>query len=164
MISDVTYFRYKEQVFNICAILDLYSRMVVGFSISHKNNVQLTKGTFKQVYENHKPESNLFFHANCESSYRSNTFCICLKSLEVTQSFSRAHVPYDNSVMKSFFSSLKREELYRTKYRLENEFRTAVKNYMLFYNEKRPHTKNGYKTPAKWELKFFSKQASKSNN
>lgn len=163
-VSDVTYFRYKEQVFYICAILDLYSRMVVGFRISHKNSTQLTKGTFKQAYENRKPENNLLFHTDRGSNYRSKTFCSYLKSLGVTQSFSRAHVPYDNSVMESFFSSLKREELYRTKYRSENEFRTAVKNYMIFYNEKRPHAKNGYKTPAKRELEFFSKQANKSNN
>lgn len=163
-VSDVTYFRYKEQVFYICAILDLYSRMVVGFRISHKNSTQLTKGTFKQAYENRKPERNLLFHTDRGSNYRSKTFCSYLKSLSVTQSLSRAHVPYDNSVMESFFSSLKREELYRTKYRSENEFRTAVKNYMIFYNEKRPHAKNGYKTPAKRELEFSSKQAKKSNN
>lgn len=163
-VSDVTYFRYKEQVFYICAILDLYSRMVVGFRISHKNSTQLTKGTFKQAYENRKPENNLLFHTDRGSNYRSKTFCSYLKSLGVTQSFSRAHVPYDNSVMESFFSSLKREELYRTKYRSENEFRTAVKNYMIFYNEKRSHAKNGYKTPAKRELEFFSKQTKKSNN
>lgn len=163
-VSDVTYFRWKDKVFYICAILDLYSRMVVGFRISHKNSTQLTKGTFKQAHENRKPESNLLFHTDRGSNYRSNTFCSYLKSLGVNQSFSRAHVPYDNSVMESFFSSLKREELYRTKYRSENEFRTAVKNYMEFYNEKRPHAKNGYKTPAKRELEFFSKQANKSSN
>ena len=163
-VSDVTYFKFKTQVFYICAILDLYSRMVVGFRISHKNSTQLTKGTFRQAYENRKPENNLLFHTDRGSNYRSNTFCSYLKSLGVTQSFSRAHVPYDNSVMESFFSSLKREELYRTKYRSENEFRTAVKNYMIFYNEKRPHAKNRYKTPAKRELEFFSKQANKSDN
>ena len=156
-VSDVTYFKFKTQVFYICAILDLYSRMVVGFRISHKNSTQLTKGTFRQAYENRKPENNLLFHTDRGSNYRSNTFCSYLKSLGVTQSFSRAHVPYDNSVMESFFSKIKREELYRTKYRSENEFRTAVKNYMVFYNEKRLHAKNGYKTPLKRELEFFSK-------
>lgn len=162
-VSDVTYFRFKEQVFYICAILDLYSRMVVGFRISHKNSTQLTKGTFKQAYENRKPRNDLLFHTDRGSNYRSKTFCSYLKSLGVTQLFSRAHVPYDNSVMESFFSSLKREELYRTKYRSENEFRTAVKNYMEFYNEKRPHAKNGYKTPLSKELEFFSRQANKTN-
>ena len=76
-----------------------------------------------------------------------------------TQPFSRAHIPYDNSVMEAFFSNLKREELYRTKYRSENEFRTAVDTYMVFYNEQRPHAKNGYKTPFKKELYFLNKQA-----
>lgn len=162
-VSDVTYFKLKTKVFYICAIIDLYSRMVVGYRISHKNSTQLTKGTFKQAYENRQPDNNLLFHTDRGANYRSNTFCSYLKSLNVTQSFSRAHIPYDNSVMESFFSSLKREELYRTKYRSENEFRTAVKNYMIFYNEKRPHAKNGYKTPIKKELEFLSNQAKKLN-
>ena len=61
--------------------------------------------------------------------------------------------------MEAFFSNLKREELYRTKYRSENEFRTAVDTYMVFYNEQHPHAKNGYKTPFKKELDFLDKQA-----
>lgn len=60
--------------------------------------------------------------------------------------------------MESFFSSLKREELYRTKYRSEYEFRTAVDNYMIFYNEHRPHAKNSYKTPLKKEQNFSVKR------
>ena len=63
--------------------------------------------------------------------------CDYLSSLNITQSFSRAHVPYDNSVMESFFSSMKREELYRTKYRSESDFRKAVDKYIIFYNTKR---------------------------
>ena len=59
--------------------------------------------------------------------------------------------------METFFSSLKREELYRTKYRSEREFRTAVDNYMIFYNEQRPHFYNGYKTPNVKEQEYFNK-------
>ena len=80
-----------------------------------------------------------------------------LEKLGVTQSFSRPYLPYDNSVVESFFSSLKREELYRTKYRSENEFRTAVGNYITFYNAKRPHSKNQYKTPDEAELEYYKK-------
>ena len=57
------------------------------------------------------------------------------------------------------FSNLKREELYRTKYRSEGEFRTVVDRYIVFYNEQRPHAKNGYKTPMKKELDYLNKQA-----
>lgn len=73
------------------------------------------------------------------------------------QSFSRVHIPYDNSVMESFFASLKREELYRTKYRSEREFRAAVDQYTVFYNEKRPHVRNQYKTPLEKGTEYYSR-------
>lgn len=116
----------------------------------------------KSIYgktQKRQPAEPLIFHTDRGSNYHSKTFCALLRSLGVTQSFSRAHIPYDNSVMESFFSNLKREELYRTKYRSENEFRTAVDKYMIFYNEQRLHAKNGYKTPSKKESDFFNKQA-----
>ena len=53
--------------------------------------------------------------------------------------------------MESFFSNMKREELYRTRYRSEREFKAAVREYITFYNEKRPHKKLRYKTPKKYE-------------
>ncbi|MEG2080816.1 MAG: IS3 family transposase, partial [Oscillospiraceae bacterium] len=158
-VSDVTYFRYDDKNYYICAILDLYARTVVGYRVGKVNSTQLVKSTFRMAYEERQPVLPLMFHTDRGANYRSKTFCTYLKSLEVTQSYSRAHVPYDNSVMESFFSSLKREELYRTKYRSENEFRTAVENYMTFYNERRPHAKNGYKTPMKKELDYYNNQA-----
>ena len=81
-----------------------------------------------------------------------------LVELNVKQSFSRSRVPYDNSVIESFFSSFKREELYRVKYRSEYEFRTAISTYMEFYNESRPHKNNKYLSPSRKEAEFFQKQ------
>ncbi len=148
-VSDVTCFRFNNKNYYICAILDLFSRMVVGYRIGKVNSTQLVRSTFQMAYKERCPIGPLTFHTDRGSNYHSKTFCGLLRSLGVTQSFSRAHIPYDNSVMESFFSNLKREELYRTKYRSENEFRTAVDTYMIFYNEQRPHAKNGYKTPLK---------------
>lgn len=162
-VSDVTYFRYKEKALYICVIIDLYARMVVGFRIGLKNSTRLIKSTFKIAYEQRQPQLPLLFHTDRGSNYRSNAFCAYLQSLGVTQSFSRAHVPYDNSVMESFFASMKREELYRTKYRSEQELRAAIAEYIKFYNETRPHVKNGYKTPTKKEQEYYenSKQTEK---
>ncbi|MGI5958579.1 MAG: integrase core domain-containing protein [Massiliimalia sp.] len=70
------------------------------------------------------------------SNYRSYAMRSYLQELSVIQSFSKAGVTYDNSVVESFFSSLKREELYRTKYRSEAELRAAIDAYMVFYNER----------------------------
>jgi len=158
-VSDVTYFRFNNKNYYICVILDLFSRMVVGYRIGKVNSTQLVRSTFQMAHEERQPVEPLIFHTDRGSNYHSKTFCTLLRSLGVTQSFSRAHIPYDNSVMESFFSNLKREELYRTKYHSEKEFRTAVDRYMVFYNEQRPHAKNGYKTPFKKELDFLNKQA-----
>lgn len=88
--------------------------------------------------------NDLIFHTDRGSNYRSSTFVTYLKSLKAIQSFSRAHVPYDNSVMESFFASLKREELYRTRYRSENDLIKALDDYIFFYNTKRPYSSNNY--------------------
>lgn len=157
-VSDVTYFLCKDTKYYICAIIDLYARKVVGYRVGKRNSTQLVKSTFKQAYESRKPDSGLIFHTDRGSNYRSYALCSYLRELGVVQSFSKAGVPYDNSVMESFFSSLKREELYRTKYRSEAEFRAAVDKYMVFYNERRPHTKNGYKTPMKLESIYYGEE------
>lgn len=157
-VSDVTCFRLNDKNYFICAILDLFARRVVGYRIGKNNSTQLVKSTFKMAFEERKPTMPLIFHTDRGTNYRAVTFCSYLKSLGVTQSFSRAHVPYDNSVMESFFSSLKREELYRTKYRSDGDFRAAVDRYMTFYNEVRPHVKNAYKTPLAKEQEYYSSQ------
>lgn len=158
-VSDVTYFRWEEKEYYICAIIDLYARRVLAHKIGKSNSTQLVHSTFKLAYSQRKPTFPLTFHTDRGANYRSYAMCQYLKSLGVTQSFSRAHVPYDNSVMETFFANLKREELYRTKYRSENEFRAAVDSYIQFYNEKRPHAKLAYKTPVKKEQEYWAKQA-----
>lgn len=159
-VSDVTYFKCNNKNYYICAIIDLYARMVVGYKIGFNNSTQLIKNTFKIAYNSRSPKQGLLFHTDRGANYRSYTFCSYLKSLNITQSFSRAYVPYDNSVMESFFSSLKREELYRRKYRSEHEIKKAIDDYIEFYNKKRPHANNQYKTPLLKETEYFSSNPS----
>ncbi|MBQ3285649.1 MAG: IS3 family transposase [Ruminococcus sp.] len=162
-VSDVTYFRFNEKGFYICVIIDLFARKVVGYKIGKNNSTQLTKSTFKLAYESRIPKEPLMFHSDNGSNYSSKVFRSYLKNLNVTQSFSRPHIPYDNSVMESFFASMKREELYRSKYSSEKEFRAAVKSYIDFYNDKRPHSKNHYKTPSQKEADYSGNNANRSN-
>ncbi len=153
-VSDVTQFRYNQKNYYICAIIDLFARKVVSYKISQRNSTQLVKLTFQQAYEHRRPDASLIFHTDRGGNYRSSALCDYFKKLGVTHSFSRARVPYDNSVMESFFASLKREELYRTKYRSEREFKAAVDSYIEFYNDKRPHAKLKYKTPNQKEAEY----------
>ena len=103
------------------------------------------------AYESRNPGPDLVFHSDQGGNYRARAFMNYLSARNVTQSFSKPGVPYDNSVMETFFSSMKREELYRYKYRSEREFRAAVDRYIDFYNTQRPHKTLHYKTPAQKE-------------
>ena len=158
-VSDVTYFKYGKSAYYICVIIDLFSRMVIAYKIGKNNSAQLVKGTFQIAYKTRQPDSNLTFHTDRGSNYRSKIMNDYICSLNITQYFSRAYVPYDNSVMESFFSSMKREELYRTKYRSETDFRKSVDEYIIFYNTKRPHRKLQYKTPKQKEEEYALKSA-----
>ena len=153
-VSDVTYFKYNENAYYICVVIDLLSRMVVGYKIGKTNSTQLVKSTLQIACRERQPDSNLIFHTDRGGNYRSKTMNDYIRSLNITHSFSRSHVPYDNSVMESFFSSMKREELYRTKYRSDADFRNAVDQYIIFHNTKRPHRKLQYKTPAQKEEEY----------
>lgn len=156
-VSDVTYFKLNDKAFYICVIIDLYARLVIGYKIGNKNSTQLVKSTFQQAYSKRQPPTDLLYHTDRGFNYTSKTMANYLKALGITHSFSRPYVPYDNSVMESFFSSLKREELYRTKYKSEKDFRDAVDKYIIFYNTKRPHKKLQYKTPEQKEQEYALK-------
>ena len=103
-VSDVTEFNVKCFIFYICVIIDLYSRKVVGYRISRSNNTKLIMNTFREAYENRHPGNELIFHSDNGTNYCSRVFMRYLKTLNVRQSFSRAHVPYDNSVAEAFLS------------------------------------------------------------
>ena len=76
----------------------------------------------------------------------------------IDRSFSRKGTPYDNAVIESFFSSLKREELYRINYRSEKDFLQSLDDYITFYNTQRPHSNNNYKPPETKEQEYFSQK------
>ena len=117
-VSDVTYFKYNNTVFYICVILDLFARKVISHRISLNNSTQLTKNTFMTAYNERQPQ-DLIFHSDQGCNYTSATFRMCLKDLNIKQSFSNPGNPFNNSVMESFFKSMKTEKLYRTDFRSE---------------------------------------------
>lgn len=156
-VSDVTQFRYNQKTFYICVILDLYAKRVIGYKVSLRNSTHLVKLAFRQAYDLRKPEMPLIFHTDRGGNYRSKAFCDYLESLGITRSFSRPYVPYDNSVMESFFASMKREELYQIKYRSVRELMASIDSYIVFYNTKRPIKQFQYKTPVQREAKYQSR-------
>ena len=143
-------------MYYICVVSDLYARKVIAHKISRHNSTQLTKASAK-AYEKRSPSEELLFHSDQGSNYTSTEFRKYLKSINITQSFSNPGMPYDNSVMESFFGNFKREALYRYRFKTEKDFSEGAETHMTFHNSKRPHSILMNQTPDKFETNFFSK-------
>ena len=152
-VGDITQFRFAEHKVYICVIIDLYSRKVIAYKISSTATTQLVTSTFKRAYNARQPQT-LIFHSDRGGQYTSYAYQKLLHSLNITQSFSRARSPSDNSVIESFFASLKKEELYRIIYPSLKVFKKRVEQYIEFYNEKRPHSTLNYISPNEKERRY----------
>jgi len=156
-VSDVTCFKINDRYIYVCVILDLFSRKVVAHRISPKNSTYLITSTFKMAFQNRNAPQQLIFHSDRGVQYTSKTFCKLLRLNKVVQSFSKSGCPHDNAVAESFFASMKREEVYRTQYKSERQFRESIDSYIDFYNTKRPHRTLNYKTPNQFEAIYADK-------
>lgn len=155
-VGDITQFWWDGKRFYICVILDLFSRKIVAYKVSKICSTKLVTATLRYAYEHRGQPQNLIFHSDRGTQYTSAGYMNLLRSLEITQSFSRSGSPYDNAVIESFFNLLKKEELHRRVYRSEREFLKCVDEYICFYNSSRPHRYNNYKSPDNTE-KLFEK-------
>ena len=157
-VSDVTCFKINHKYLYVCAILDLFSRKVIAHRVSPKNSTYLVTSTFRQAFQSRNAPQSLIFHSDQGAQYTSKAFRKLLRMNKVVQSFSKSGQPHDNAVMESFFASMKREEIYRTQYKSEQQFIKSVTSYIEFYNTQRPHSTLNYKTPDQFETIYESKK------
>lgn len=158
-VSDVTCFKINEKYIYVCIILDLFSRKVIAYGVSLKNSTYLITSTFKRAFQSRGAPQQLTFHSDQGAQYTSKAFRKLLRMNKVVQSFSKSGRPHDNAVAESFFASMKREEIYRTQYKSERQFRESIDNYIAFYNTQRPHSTLAYKTPDKLEERYEVKKS-----
>lgn len=156
-LSDITAIRTDSGKFYLCVVLDLFARRVVAARLSETEDTSLISHTFQDAYYFRKPPKGLIFHSDQGGQYRSQEFRSLLLGHKVRQSFSAPGTPYDNAPMESFFASLKVEEIYRFRYAGIKDLTASLRDYISFYNNKRPHTSNGGRTPVETELKYFQK-------
>ena len=157
-ISNVTCFKFRNHWKYICAIMDLYSRRIIGCHIGKSNSSQLLGVALRQAYASRSPSPGLIFHSDRGKPYCSKAFRTKLEQHGMIQSLSRTGKPHDNAVIESFFSSLKRESLYRREYPSESAFRKGVFQYIEFYNTMRPHSSLKQQTPAQFEQAYYKQQ------
>lgn len=137
-VSDITYFKIKNAWVYLCAIIDLFSRKVVGYRVSRAASTRLVTTTFRNAYEERGNPQNLTFHSDRGGQYISAAFSKLLQQYGVKQSFSASGAPLDNAVAESFFSTFKKEETYRREYTSERHFRKSVDDISVFIMRSAP--------------------------
>jgi putative transposase len=159
--TDITYLPTESGWVYLAAVLDLFSRKVVGWSISESLATPLVSTTLRNAIEARKPDTkSLLHHSDRGSQYTSDDYQKTLRTLNITCSMSRTGCCYDNAVMERFFWSLKHEWTKFEHFADINQARRSVFQYIeTFYNSKRIHQTLGYKTPDEFEEQYQTKLA-----
>jgi putative transposase len=150
--ADFTYLWTSEGWLYVAAVLDLFSRRIVGWSMSSQMTAQLVTDAMLMAIWRRGPIKSLLAHSDQGSQYTSEQFQKLLLEHGVTCSMSRNGDCWDNAVMESFFSSLKTERTSRKNYQTRDEARADVFDYIeRFYNPRRRHSTLGYLSPIDFE-------------
>jgi putative transposase len=153
-IADFTYLWTAEGWLYVAAVIDLFSRRVVGWSMSAAMTAQLVMDALLMaVWRRGKPDA-LLHHSDQGSQYTSEQFQRLMADHGIVCSMSRSGNVWDNAAMESFFSSLKTERTANKIYRTRDEARADVFDYIeRFYNTTRRHSTIGYLSPVEFERK-----------
>jgi putative transposase len=156
-IADFTYVWTAEGWLYVAAVIDLFSRRVVGWSMSAGMTAQLvTDALVMAIWRRGKPDA-LLHHSDRGSQYTSEQFQRLMADNGVTCSMSRSGNVWDNAAMESFFSSLKTERTARKTYRTRDDAKADVFDYIeRFYNPRRRHSTIGYLSPVEFEEQMRS--------
>lgn len=156
-VSDFTYIRVNGIFHYLCVVIDLFSRKVIGWSLSKHHDVNLTLQAFQKAYFARAKPNYVLFHSDQGSEYTAFEFRQALEACNTVQSFSRKRYPYDNACCESFFHHMKRECINRKSFRSLDELRLCCFEYINRYNSKRPHRAVGDYTPNEVEELYMQK-------
>ena len=151
-VSDITYVSTRRGWLYLAVVMDLYSRRVVGWSMSRWMSRGMVVSALKMAIDARQPEPGLIHHSDRGAQYTSDDFRSELAKHGIACSMSSTGNCYDNAVVESFFGVLKRERVNRVRYRNREEARRDLFNYIeVFYNRKRRHGYCGNMSPADFE-------------
>lgn len=154
-VTDITYVRTESGWVYLAAILDLFSRAVVGWSVDTTLSTRLPLWALKAAIQKRRPDAGLLHHSDRGCQYTSDEYRAALCALDISVSMSRKGNCWDNAVAESFFSTLKLELIHRRTWRDIHDVRQAVFEYIeVFYNRRRLHSSLGYKPPALVEEEY----------
>ena len=151
-VGDVTFIRTRAGWLYLAMLLDLYSRKVVGWSMSDRNDEALTLAALNMAVAHRVPPPGCIHHTDQGGLYRSRGYRARMEQIGMLPSMGNKGTAYDNAVAESFFSNLKNELAHHCIFATREEARAAIFSYIeLFYNRQRIHQSLGYQSPQKFE-------------
>ncbi len=158
-VSDITYIRTRSGWLYLAAVLDLYSRKVVGWAMAPNMPAELVCSALQMAICQRQPAPGLIVHSDRGSQYVSQDYGELLTRYGLQGSMSRKGNCWDNAVMERFFLNLKMERVWRRDYANHEEAIRDVTDYIVgFYNSQRLHSTLGYLSPNGYERKMTEEQ------
>ena len=150
-VSDITYIPVGNRYTYLAVVMDLFSRKIVGWSLTSSITVELVLKAYREAYRGRRPRGPVIFHSDRGSQYTSEKLQCALSENGMKSSMGRKGDCFDNAVAESFFSTLKRERVNREKYATLQQARRRIADYIRFYNRKRRHSTLGQTSPDAFE-------------
>ncbi len=152
-VTDITYFATVEGWLYLATVIDLYSRKVIGWSMSNRIDTDLVLNAIRMAVANRKPdEGALIVHSDRGSQYACRAYAGFLRLHGITTSMSRKGDCWDNAVAESFFATIKTEIKPLHLWKTRDEARTEIFQYIEgWYNPRRRHSANRYRSPVDFE-------------
>ena len=161
-VTDITYVRTDEGWLYLAAILDLFSRRVVGHAMSDRIDRALVLKALDDAMGRRAPDASLVHHSDRGSQYASGDYQDALRERGIVCSMSRKGNCWDNAVAESFFATLKTECVYPRRFATRAEAREAIFQFIeVFYNGRRRHSTLGYLTPVEFENMFIEEKSNR---
>ena len=158
-LADITYIRIRNGFVYLAAILDAFSRKVVGYCVSPHLDTTLSLGALHMAIEERQPGHRVIHHSDQGVQYASTEYIRELQNHGFLISMSRTGNPYDNAKMESFFKTLKYEEVYLCEYETMEDVLARLPYFIKeVYNHKRLHSGIGYRSPDEFEELLAIKQ------
>lgn len=151
-VTDITYVQTGEGWLYVAAIMDLYSRKIVGWSMAEHLRTDLVLSALRMALVRRKPGAGLLHHSDRGVQYACDEYRRLLDEQGIECSMSRTGNCYDNAAMESFWSTLKTELVYHEEYATREQARQSIFEYVeVFYNRVRSHSSIGYVSPESFE-------------
>ena len=152
-VTDITYIRTHEGWLYLAVVLDLFSRLVVGWSMKSRITTDLVLDALLMALLRRNPKNKVLVHSDQGSQYTSHEWQTFLKHHNLESSMSRRGNCHDNAVAESFFQLLKRERIKKKIYLPRDEAKSDIFEYIeMFYNSKRRHGSIGQCSPLEYEM------------